>query len=241
MPETRRLARQKTSDMPSTLKDLEPLPDSTIIDHVLGGDIDAFEILIRRYNRYLYKIGRSYRYTHEDTEDLMQETFMHAYTHLPKFERRASFKTWLIRIMLNTCYHFQQRASVRKEVSHPIEEQDIPMFSDDRSLDTSFQTLSRELTHVVEAALVRIPQDYRDVFTLREMNELSVAETSALLQISESNVKVKLMRAKAMLRREIQSAYSPEDIFEFNLVYCDAMVFRVMKQIRAFGGLPKPA
>jgi RNA polymerase sigma-70 factor (ECF subfamily) len=162
----------------------------------------------------------------------MQETFMHAYLHLTQFEQRSSFKTWLIRIMLNNCYHFQRRISLRKEVSISIHENDVPMFANERSTDASAPALRRELAHVIESALVRIPRDYREVFVMRDMNNLSVADTSALLHISESNVKVRLLRARAMLRQKISSAYSPEDIFEFNLIYCDAMVSRIMQKIR---------
>ena len=68
------------------------------------GETALYEIIIRRYNPYLYKTGRSYGYNHQDTEDLMQETFINAYTNLKKFENRSSFKTWVTRIMLNNCF-----------------------------------------------------------------------------------------------------------------------------------------
>lgn len=74
--------------------------------------------------------------------------------------------------------------------------------------------------------------DYRLVFTLREVNGLNVAETADALNISETNVKVRLNRAKTMLRKEVEKSYSAEDIFEFNLVYCDAMVQRVINKIK---------
>lgn len=91
--------------------------------------------------------------------------------------------------------------------------------------------VNNELGNVLERALNRIPEDYRIVFTLRELNGLSVADTTEALDITESNVKVRLNRAKKMLRLEIEKLYSPEEIYEFNLRYCDAMVDRVMKAI----------
>jgi len=84
----------------------------------------------------------------------------------------------------------------------------------------------------LENAINKIPEDYRIVFTLRELNGLSISETTEALQITESNVKVRLNRAKKLLRTEIEKMYAPEDIFEFNLIYCDRMVQNVMNQIQ---------
>lgn len=90
---------------------------------------------------------------------------------------------------------------------------------------------SRELGTIIEQALDNIPLDYKMVFTLREMNQMSVAETSELLQISEANVKVRLNRAKEMLRQHIEKSYTATELYEFNLVYCNAMVDRVINII----------
>ena len=204
--------------------------DIDVIQKVLKGEIALFEILIRRYNAPLYKTGRSYNYGHEDTQDLMQETLVDAYTHLAKFENRASFKTWLLRIMLNNCFRRKQKLSIKNEVTREIDDKSIPMFSNDRS-DTTRSVVNRELSFVIENALQQIPLDYRMVFSLREINGLNVQETSEVLSISETNVKVRLNRAKTMLKKEIEKAYTTEDIFEFNLIYCDAMVNRVMMAI----------
>lgn len=111
-----------------------------------------------------------------------------------------------------------------------INEQATPAFNSSNN-DLNKMIHNNELGNVIERALGNIPEDYRMVFSLREMNGLNVAETAELLNISESNVKVRLNRAKSMLRNEIQKEYSAEELFEFNLVYCDAMVERVMKKI----------
>ena len=92
-------------------------------------------------------------------------------------------------------------------------------------------TVNKELGRVIENAIQSIPEDYKIVFTLRELNGLSVAETAEAIDISESNVKVRLNRAKTMLRSQIEKMQSPEEIFEFNLVYCDKMVNNVMFRI----------
>jgi RNA polymerase sigma-70 factor (ECF subfamily) len=105
------------------------------------------------------------------------------------------------------------------------------MFANNKNSDANKEIANRELNHVIENALVQIPDDYRMVFSLREINGLNVAETAEVLDISESNVKVRLNRAKGMLRKELEKSYSPEEIFDFNLIYCDAMVTRVMGEI----------
>lgn len=108
------------------------LSDEEVISHVLAGEVELYEAIIRKYNAYLYKIGRSYGYNFADVEDLMQETYINAYMNLAKFESRSSFKTWIVRIMLNQCYHKKQKFSFRKEApsQNIVEENSIPMFND---------------------------------------------------------------------------------------------------------------
>lgn len=210
----------------------ETIPDTEIISRILSGEVALYEVIIRRYNPYLFKIGRSYGYNHHDTEDLMQDSFINAYSNLQKFENRASLKTWLVKIMLNQCYHKRQKFSFQNEIpSDKLEKNPgIPMFSENAPT-TSETVMNNELKHILEAALLQIPEDYRNVFTLRELNGMSTRETSEALEISEANVKVRLTRAKAMLRDEIEKVYSPEEIFEFNLIYCNRIVANVFHKI----------
>jgi len=215
------------------MKDVIQYADEEVIDKVLKGEIALFELLIRRNNAVLYKTGRLYNYNHEDTQDLMQETFIDAYSNLAKFERRSSFKTWIIKIMLNNCFKKQQKFSFKNEIPNEINDKSIPMFSSQQNNDTNKMVLNRELNFIIEDAMKQLPEDHRLVFSLREINQFSVKETAEILGISEANVKVRLNRAKAMLRKGIELSYQPEDIFEFNLVYCDSMVNRVMAKIKS--------
>lgn len=196
---------------------------------VSGGEKSLYEIIVRRFNPYLYKTGRSYNYDHESTLDLMQETFVDAYRHLAQFEGRSDFKTWIIRIMLNHCYHRKQAAAFKNEITTDVNDNSKPMFTSS-NYDTGKTVQNKELGHIIEAALGRIPLNYRLVFSLREINGFSVAETAGLMNISEDNVKVRLNRAKAFLRTEIEKTYTATELFEFNLIYCDAMVENVMKK-----------
>jgi RNA polymerase sigma factor (sigma-70 family) len=215
------------------MKEAGQYADIEIIKKILEGEFELFEILIRRNNSFLYKTGRSYNYNHEDTQDLMQDTYMDAYTNLIKFENRSSFKTWIIKIMLNNCFRKQQKFSFKNEVANEIIDKSIPMFQNEPNTDTSKTVVNRELNTVIENALQQVPLDYRMVFSLREMNGLNVMETAEALHISEANVKVRLNRAKTMLRKEIEKTYTAADIFEFNLVYCDAMTNNVMNKINS--------
>lgn len=206
--------------------------DVEIISKILNGEKVLYEVLIRRYNPYLYKVGRSYGFMHEDVEDIMQDTFMKAYQALSKFEERSSFKTWIIRIMLNECYHKAGKKSSQKELSsNSVVDKSTPMFYSTSSHNGERIIANRELGSIIENAVMKIPQDYRLVFSLREMNGLSVLETAKVLNITEINVKVRLNRAKAMLRKELEKMYNSEELFEFNLVYCDKIVANVMSRI----------
>lgn len=213
------------------MKSSDQYSDIEIIQGILAGNYKLFEILIRRNNPFLYKVGRSYGYSHEDTQDLMQDTFIDAYKHLKDYESRSSFKTWIIRIMLNKCYRKGKKHSFTKEIKVDAAEGSVPMFVDMRQADTNNIVMNKELASIIENALQKVPADYRMVFSLREITGLNVAETAEALEISEANVKVRLNRAKTMLRKEIEKSYSTAEIFEFNLVYCDAMVGRVMNRL----------
>jgi len=207
------------------------LTEVEIINRILKGEKPLYEIIVKRFNSYLYKIGRSYNYNHEDTQDLMQDTYIDAYKNLGQFEKRAGFKTWIIRIMLNNCYRKKQKFSYKNEFANEIiNENETPMFSNSMT-DIQKEIHSRELGYIIENSLAQIPEDYRIVFSLREINGLNVSETSALLNISETNVKVRLNRAKTMLRIAVERSYTAEELFDFNLSYCNPFSKKVMLEI----------
>ena len=212
-------------------KQFEQSTDIEIINRILNGDKPLYEIIVRRFNPYLYKIGRSYNFNHEDTEDLMQDTYVHAFKGLSQFEHRSSFKTWIIRIMINNCYRKKHKFSYKKEIiNESVSENSTPMFSNSNS-DTQKEVQNRELGKVIETSLSKLPESFRIVFSLREITGLNIAETASLLEISEANVKVRLNRAKAILRTEIEKSYAPKELFEFNLCYCNPFTERVMGKI----------
>jgi RNA polymerase sigma factor (sigma-70 family) len=214
------------------IKQANTLTELELINRLRKGEKELFEILIRRNNPYLYKLGMTYGYTHEDVEDIMQETFIAAYINLEKFEGRSSFKTWITRIMLNQCYHKSRKPDFKKErTNENLNDKITPLFESDRSTDTFSSVLNNELSNIIDNALISIPLEYRMVFSLRELNEMSTAETAEVLDISETNVKARLSRAKQMLRERVEKMYAPGEIFEFNLIYCNKIVNNVRKAL----------
>lgn len=216
--------------MPDTPDDIDE-----IIANVLNGDVERYAFIVKIFDKYLYKIGRSYGFDHQTTEDLMQETFVNAYIHLKDFERRSTFKTWISKIMLHQCYYKKNRSKFRRERSLGETENENEVFQPVFGTPVGKpekMTSNNELKENIEKAIVNIPEDYRIVFTLRELNGLSIRETALALGLTESNVKVRLSRAKGLLRTELRKTYQPEEIFEFNLIYCDGLVKRVMEAIK---------
>jgi RNA polymerase sigma-70 factor (ECF subfamily) len=132
--------------------------------------------------------------------------------------------------MLNNCYKKTQKSSFKNEVMKEVDDQSRPLYSNESS-QTDNIVRNHELSRIIEEALSKLPQDYRIIFSLREINEFNVAETAELLKISESNVKTRLSRANKMLRDVIERSYIPAELFDFNLVHCTPMVGKVLKKI----------
>ena len=206
--------------------------DAELIARILSGQQDHFELFMRRYNGALYKVGRSYGFAHATVQDLMQDTYVAAYQALGQFEARAAFKTWLIRIMLNHCHQWSRKAVRQPQPAVAMPNtNDAPDFPNGPSMDGQQEILNRELGTVLEHCIQALPSDYRLVFVLRELEGLSSLETARAVDITETNVNARLSRAKVQLRRQLESWYPRASVYEFNLIYCDAMVARVLRHI----------
>jgi RNA polymerase sigma-70 factor (ECF subfamily) len=202
---------------------LDPVPDNELIARILAGEKRLFKLLMRKYNQRLYRIGMSVLDNEAEAEDAMQTAYINAYEHLSGFEHRASFGTWLTKIMLNQCY--EQRRKNRR--LHTTTEQTDNIVI----MNTAVNELAnKELGRTLQQAVARLPEKYRVVFVLREIEDLSVRETSAALQIEESNVKVRLNRAKSMLRENL-NGYMKDHVYSFHLSKCDRIVNRVLEHL----------
>ena len=208
----------------------EILNDDEIITRILNGDKDLYSIIVRRYNQRLYRIGMSMINDDREVEDAMQVAYINAYENLGKFAFRSSFPTWLTRILINECLLRLRKR--KKSISMNDENIENVMKQDKGPQTPVTATLNSELRSILNDAIRQLPETYRTVFVMREIENMNIAETKECLNISEANVKVRLNRAKAMLRDILSAQYSKDDILHFHLSRCDRMVDTVMRSIR---------
>ncbi len=225
---------EKECCVENNIESHQEVTESDIIDRILAGEIDLYELLVRRYNGYLYKIAKSYGYEHDDVEDLMQETYIRAYSHLAEYEHRAPFKSWLAHILLHLCYHNKHKLSATNELpsSEEIENESDSSFKKG-VYDGNRVVQNTELKEVIETAIKSLPEDYRIVFMLRELSDHSTSEVADILNISEDNVKTRLKRARKMLQDEIGKLYSTDDLFDFHLDHHERVTERGMHAVRS--------
>jgi RNA polymerase sigma factor (sigma-70 family) len=202
---------------------IQQLSDFDVLDRILAGEPGLYEILIRRYNPTLYKVGRSYGFPHEDVQDLMQDAYISAYQYLSQFERKSQFSTWLVRIMINKCLYKMKK----ERASEPVE----TIVETGNTATPEKKVLQHELGKILEKAIEDLPEHYRLVFVLREKQGFSVAETAEILDLSQVNVKVRMNRARTILKENLEKWYSLADIYDFHLRHCTAVVNNVLQAI----------
>jgi RNA polymerase sigma-70 factor (ECF subfamily) len=156
---------------------------------------------------------------------------------MPRFEKRSSFLTWLIRIVINEALARLKNRKRFASITYDYPD-DAGLFRESpielQTKETPIGTLmNTELHGILEKAVDRLPDKYRTVFLMREIEGMSVAETSESLEISETNVKVRLNRAKEMLRESISGFYHDVEVFQFDLVRCDRIVKNVLHRLDA--------
>ncbi|MBS0029962.1 RNA polymerase sigma factor [Chitinophaga sp. 22321] len=204
--------------------------DNEIINKILAGDKKLFEQLMRRHNASLFRIGMSILNHDADVEDVMQTTYINAYQHLAGFRQEAAFGTWLKRIMINECN--QQLKRRKKMIKEDISVLDHQADSTTGTKESPVATvINKELNQALEQALLHVPEKYRIVFVMREIEQLGNTETARLLDISPVNVKVRLLRAKLMLRGKISAYYKQDLVFPFHLIRCDRIVYGALDQL----------
>ena len=208
----------------------EILNDDEIIARILHGEKDLYSMIVRRYNQRLYRVGMSIINDDTEVEDAMQVAYINAYENLGKFAFRSSFPTWLTRILINECLLRLRKR--KKSISMNDENMENVVRQDNEPRTPVTATINSELRSILNDAIRRLPEKYRSVFVMREIENMNIAETKECLDLSEVNVKVRLNRAKAMLRDILSAQYSKDDILQFHLSRCDRMVEKVMTCIR---------
>ncbi len=203
------------------------MTDSEIVERVQSGETALFEILMRRHNQRVYRVARAVLKDDSDAEDVMQQAYINAFLHLGQFEHRAQFSTWLTRITVREA--LARRRRVRLE--DPVESFDDVLAAEP---DPEHQAYAGELGRIVEEAVELLPEAYRVVFMLRDVEGMNTAETAAALDLGEEAVKTRLHRARGVVRRAIAArlgAAAPA-AFEFAAPRCDRVVAAVLAQVR---------
>jgi RNA polymerase sigma-70 factor (ECF subfamily) len=211
------------------------LTDEEIVARVRAGEVGLFEVLMRRHNQRLYRTARAITHDDSEAEDVMQETYVRAFAALGQFEGRAQWSTWVTRIAVNEALaRIRQRG---RFVSIEDGEPERPSTSG-RPPGPEGSAAARELEGFVERAVDQLPDIYRAVFVLREVQELSTAETAVCLDISEEAVKVRLHRARLDLRRRLDASIgaATRELFGFHATRCDRVVAAVLARIAGNGG-----
>lgn len=211
--------------MEAGIPTIEQQPDEVVVKKILLGEKKLYELIVRRYNQRLFRIGMTMLGIETEAEDAMQESYINAYRQLAGFEHRSSFGTWLTRIMINECIARQKK----KQRSKRVMEQQSNHISSTNPADHALA--NKELAAVLQQAIQQLPDKYRLIFVLREIEHLSVRQASEATGIEESNVKVRLNRAKLMLRETLGGSLK-DHIYSFHLSRCDAMVRSVFKSLQ---------
>jgi RNA polymerase sigma-70 factor (ECF subfamily) len=212
-------------------------PDSEIVRRVRAGDRALFEVLMRRHNQRVYRAARAVVKDESEVEDVMQQAYVNAFTHLHQFEERSEFSTWLTRIVLNEAFARRHKLESSASISASVDDDRGAFMETMRSPgpDPERQAYAQELRRVLEEAVDELPEHYRTVFMLRDIEGLSTSETSVGLGVGEEAVKTRLHRARAMIRRAVSSRLGgvAPGAFQFLAPRCDRVVAIVLERIAA--------
>ncbi len=206
------------------------LDDAEVVRRVLAGERQLFEVLVRRHDPRVYRTVRAILRDEDEAEDAMQAAWVSAYQHLGEFAGTAAFTTWLVRIAANEALG---RLRGRTRLVRADDDEEEAGTMDPRAEDPEERAAAREAVSLVERAVDKLTPPYRLVFMLRDVEQLSTADTATALGLGEEAVKVRLHRARAMLRRTLGEtvAQAAPEAFPFLAPRCNRMVERVMEAI----------
>ena len=206
--------------------------DEQIVVRVVAGQTALFEVLMRRHNERVYRAARSIVRDESEAEDVMQQAYVNAYSHLRQFDGRSRFSTWLTRIAIHEALARARRRG--RYIDMDPEQPTLTLVTSmATSLDPERLAFSRELGALMESAIDRLPDGAREVFILRMVEGMSTEEVAAALDVSEAAVKTRLSRARAALRRELSAQIEAvaANTFRFFRPGCDRVVAAVLARI----------
>lgn len=217
---------------------VESWTDEEVVRRVLDGETALFEIIMRRHNQRLYRAAVAILKNDGEAEDVMQDAYVRAYQHLAQFEGRSKFSTWLTRIAVHEALARLQRQGRQESIEMAFEtnsEEAYDLVS--RVPDPEQQASSTEAAGLLEKAILALPESYRAVLIMRDLQDMDTAETADCLEMTEENVKVRLHRARRMLREELYTRVGATGAaaFQFLAPRCDRVVEAVFRRIAALG------
>ena len=212
---------------------VEGLSDEEVVARVLAGETALFELLMRRYNQRVYRVARGILRNDAEAEDVMQDAYVRAYQHLSQFAGRAKFSTWLVRIAVHEALARVQRRSRFESIEEEPEGVGKMSVLVSNRPDPEKSAANAQTSVLLESAILALPESYRTVLMMRDVEEMSTAETAECLEITEENVKTRLHRAHAMLRRDLlaRAGAARANAFTFGRERCDRLVARVLERI----------
>lgn len=192
-----------------------PSEESALVAAARSGDIGAFEALVRRYERSVFRIAQHITQNREDAEDVVQDAFLKSYQNLGQFQGQSKFYTWLVRIAVNEALMRLRRRRPERTVSIDediqTEEDSIPREIADWSPNPEQQYTQAELQEILSKTIQGLPANFRTVFVLRDVEGLSTEETANALDLSIPAVKSRLLRARLQLRERLNKYFKRRD------------------------------
>ena len=208
-------------------RNFENISDEAVIARVRAGERDLFEIIMRRYNQRLYRVTRSIVRNDAEAEDVVQDAYVRAYTNLAQYAGEAKFSTWLTRIAVNEGLRRLRKRGRSDDMERMASTTPVAAEGPEKHVS------DREVRRIMESAIERLPSAYRSVVMLRDVEDLSTAETADCLGIPLATVKTRLHRGHALLRESLGSTLGVQrrELFAFGFSRCDRLVRLVLQRI----------
>ena len=222
---------------PSEAVRVEDLDDAALVERAQQRDGAAFWLIIKRHNQRLHRVARAVLEDDTEAEDVVQETYIHAFTHLSDFRAEAQLSTWLTRIALNEALGRRRKRRPMVDVK-AIEGMAAPFSS--HKADPEEATALAEIRSLLERAVDGLSEPFRIVFVMRDIEEMSTEETALLLGLRPQTVKTRLHRARSLLRQALQDRFAAvfTDTFPFAGERCDRFTQSVLDRLGV--GLSQP-
>ena len=227
--------------MASVALDYEQLSDTELAALIVRRDASAVRLITQRNNQRLYRAAWSILKSRAEAEEAVQDGYLKAFAAIDSFAGRSSLSTWLTRIVINEALGRQRAAQRRSRLLHQqsvavIEDyREALMANSDMARSPEADVMRRQMAKLLERAIARLPETFRPVFVLRDVEELSVEETASALQIPEATVRTRYSRARSLLRESLARDIDRnlQEAFGFAGARCDRLVARVMERIRS--------